>query len=133
MDCLQVAESILGFFLPFWMLYDLLWRKSNCSFSRSKQRPLSRHASLYSFLTTPATTLIESLRPLPSSSCPYQLSELRNDLQARGCRRSVTIPPKICLRLDETDEQIGLHPPGLNQAVYREDCTQCFDSIVSLK
>lgn len=24
-----------------------------------------------------------------------------------------------------------LRPPGPNQSVYREDCTQCFDSIVS--
>jgi hypothetical protein len=26
---------------------------------------------------------------------------------------------------------LELRPPGPNQAVYREDCTQCFDSIVS--
>ena len=106
----------------------------NCSFLSPEQNPLSRHASLCSLITNPATTFITaSLKPLPSSSCPYQLSELRNGLQARGCRRSVTIRPKICLRLGETNEQIGLHPPGPNQAVYREDCTQCFDSIVSSK
>lgn len=29
-------------------------------------------------------------------------------------------------------EQTELRPPNPNQAVYREDCTQCFDSIVGV-
>lgn len=37
------------------------------------------------------------------------------------------------MRLDsELTPSIDIRPPNSTQAVYREDCTQCFDSVVSI-
>lgn len=41
------------------------------------------------------------------------------------------ILPEFRSKLMNEMRKIELRPPGPNQAVYREDCTQCFDSIVS--
>jgi hypothetical protein len=99
--------------------------------SQKRTKDPCRDTRVCMVCSLPAPLRLESPRSLSSSSHSYQSRELRNDLQARGYRRSVSICLKIYAGFHETDVQPGLHPPGPNQAVYREDCTQCFDSIVS--
>lgn len=87
--------------------------------------PQFRHPRTYHFSN------VKSAATLSPWTLKYHPALRRYGLRTRGFPRQVPHQEHPC-KAAVPDRLSDLRPPGPNQSVYREDCTQCFDSIVRL-